>query len=64
MIYEGDVMSDLFIIGNGFDRAHGLKTSYYDFHQFLKDKCKNMENVQQPDAENLLNWYLKIAKIK
>ena len=60
MIYEGDVMSDLFIIGNGFDRAHGLKTSYYDFHQFLKDNCKNMpyigavELVSQ-DSENKID---------
>lgn len=42
MIYEGVVMSDLFIIGNGFDRAHGMETSYYNFHQFIKDNCKNM----------------------
>ena len=25
----------LFIIGNGFDLAHGLKTSFYDFRSFL-----------------------------
>jgi len=30
-------MSNLFIIGNGFDLAHGMKTSYEDFHQYLKD---------------------------
>lgn len=28
-------MSKLFIIGNGFDRAHGLATSYDDFRQYL-----------------------------
>lgn len=27
----------LFIIGNGFDLAHGMKTSYEDFHQWLLD---------------------------
>lgn len=26
----------LFIIGNGFDRAHGIPTSYYDFRNYLK----------------------------
>ena len=26
----------LYIIGNGFDRAHGLPTSYYDFRKFLQ----------------------------
>ncbi|MGY5341096.1 bacteriophage abortive infection AbiH family protein [Paenibacillus glucanolyticus] len=29
-------MSSLFIIGNGFDLAHGMKTSYEDFRQYLK----------------------------
>ena len=28
-------MSKLFIIGNGFDSAHGLQTSYERFHQYL-----------------------------
>lgn len=28
-------MKNLFIIGNGFDIAHGLKTSYENFHQYL-----------------------------
>ncbi|WP_424767999.1 bacteriophage abortive infection AbiH family protein [Paenibacillus sp. sgz302251] len=30
-------MGSLFVIGNGFDLAHGLKTSYEDFHQYLID---------------------------
>ena len=53
-------MSDLFIMGNGFDRAHGMETSYYDFHQFIKDNCKNMpyigvvELVSQ-DSENKID---------
>lgn len=25
----------LFIIGNGFDAAHGIKSSYWDFHNWL-----------------------------
>lgn len=25
----------LFVVGNGFDLAHGMKTSYEDFHQYL-----------------------------
>ena len=33
-------MSTLFVIGNGFDRAHGLKTSYWDFRKYkFKGKC-------------------------
>jgi hypothetical protein len=31
-------MPNLFIIGNGFDIAHGLKTRYIDFRKFLLDK--------------------------
>ena len=27
----------LYIIGNGFDRAHGLKTSYWDFRTYLEE---------------------------
>lgn len=30
-------MSKLFIIGNGFDIGHGLKTKYADFHVFLQE---------------------------
>ena len=35
----------LFIIGNGFDLAHKMKTSYEDFHAFLQKQflCKQME---------------------
>ena len=60
MIFEGVVMSDLFIIGNGFDRAHGMKTSYQDFHQFIKDTCKNMPytgvvELLSQDSENKIN---------
>ncbi|WP_312151027.1 bacteriophage abortive infection AbiH family protein [Paenibacillus odorifer] len=31
------MMSSVFIIGNGFDLAHEIKTSYEDFHQDLKE---------------------------
>ncbi|KYG33443.1 bacteriophage abortive infection AbiH family protein [Priestia endophytica] len=34
-------MSNLFIIGNGFDLSHGLPTSYQNFHQYLLDKYPN-----------------------
>ena len=29
-------MDRLVIIGNGFDRAHNLPTSYYDFKEYLR----------------------------
>jgi len=37
-------MASIFIIGNGFDRAHGLNTSYEDFHQYLIDNYPKASN--------------------
>ena len=34
-------MNKIFLIGNGFDLAHGLKTSYTDFIGNFWDKKKN-----------------------
>ena len=36
-------MPELFIIGNGFDLAHGLPTSYLDFHDWLDIKTPDFE---------------------
>lgn len=49
----------MFIIGNGFDRAHGLQTGYEDFHQYLKATFPNANEedeqlpgvFQTPDGE-------------
>ena len=30
------IMKTIYILGNGFDLAHGLKTSYMDFKSYLK----------------------------
>ena len=44
-------MKHLFIIGNGFDLAHGLPTKYLDYRTFLKNSpendyfCMNMEHT-------------------
>lgn len=39
----------LFIIGNGFDLAHGIKTSYFDFRNFLEENyprfLEQLENM-------------------
>lgn len=45
-------MKNLFIIGNGFDLAHNLKTSYEDFHRYLKNKYPqaNEEKFVQPEV--------------
>lgn len=52
-------MSNLHIIGNGFDQAHNLKTSYAEFRNFLLVKnvieknitFRDLEPVQMPDGE-------------
>lgn len=38
-------MSNLFIIGNGFDISHGLKTSYEDFHSYLNKTYPNAQSI-------------------
>jgi len=40
-------MGNLFIIGNGFDLSHELKTSYEDFHSYLR---KTYPNAQPTDC--------------
>lgn len=45
-------MNDLYLIGNGFDLAHGLKTSYNHFLLwYLKDSLAKVDqNVHFEDA--------------
>ncbi|WP_458124723.1 bacteriophage abortive infection AbiH family protein [Paenibacillus sp. Z3-2] len=50
-------MRSLFIIGNGFDLAHGIKTSYEDFRLYLKENYPNAsfdgvvpEGIMMPDG--------------
>ncbi len=39
-------MSEIFIIGNGFDLHHGLETSYAKFHEFAEENsCANYEII-------------------
>ena len=40
-------MNIVYLIGNGFDRNLGLKTSYQDFYRFYKTQVSNNENVQK-----------------
>lgn len=47
-------MSKLFVIGNGFDLAHELRTSYEDFKKYIVDEYldgKYKEKV--PDVEEI-----------
>ncbi|MCS4585866.1 hypothetical protein FZ990_08370 [Clostridium perfringens] len=37
-LWKEGIKMKLFVIGNGFDLAHGLKTSYYDFKNYLDEE--------------------------
>ncbi len=54
------IMRKLILIGNGFDLAHGLKTSYKDFSEKYYDHpilCKFRELAYSGFVENNVNWY-------
>lgn len=42
---EGHEKNTLFILGNGFDRIHGLKTSYSDFYDWLQKRHPDFLDV-------------------
>lgn len=45
-------MSRLFVIGNGFDTAHGLQTKYSDFRSFVCKKNRKIFNIiEQAEIE-------------
>ena len=54
-------MSSLFIIGNGFDIAHGIPTKYRDFREFIiksypeaikyRDEVTFIKDIADVDAE-------------
>lgn len=55
----------LFVIGNGFDKAHGLKTSYMDFREYLEEKdweylnsLESMYNLSSYSTKEALENYL------
>lgn len=47
--FERIDQNTLFVIGNGFDLASGIKSSYYDFKQWLilnkRDQLINLMNI-------------------
>jgi len=51
---------NLFIIGNGFDRAHGLPTSYINFRNYLEDEdwqyLVDMEALYDCIPESRREW--------
>jgi hypothetical protein len=49
-------MAILYIIGNGFDRHHGLDTSYTSFARFLRDRY--------PDLYNRVRQYIHLPELE
>ena len=56
----------LFIVGNGFDIAHGMKTSYKDFREFLKttEKGHHLLNLYPVDDEMWSDFESNICMVK
>ena len=52
-------MNKLFIIGNGFDLAHGLKTSYSDFILWYLKKAVNDLQAKEVYKDELMLVKLK-----
>ena len=51
-------MNRLIIVGNGFDLAHGLKTSYHDFIlDYFKKSVVLAFNDKRSDPNNYRNQY-------
>lgn len=49
-------MNRLVLIGNGFDLAHGLETSYADFfYWYWKDRLSNLQGVRERSSQDDLS---------
>lgn len=54
-------MKNLFIIGNGFDIQHGIKSKYQDFHQFLRNMYMIDEFVDH-SFDDFFPWKFNVPK--
>lgn len=56
-------VKSLYIVGNGFDRHHGMKTSYYDFAEYLRNADNHLyyllESYINPMSEDSLWAYFE-----
>lgn len=56
-------MKKLFIIGNGFDLQHGIKSRYQDFHVFLRSIYMN-EDLEMKSLDDFFPWRYNIPKTR
>ena len=54
-------MKKLFIIGNGFDIQHGIKSKYQDFHNYLRELYMN-ENLKNKSFDDFSPWRYYIPR--
>ena len=50
-------MTNLYIIGNGFDLWHGLPTSYREFYEFAQDTLDELGNYYLFDLSVHEPWH-------
>lgn len=50
-------MGKLFIIGNGFDIAHNMKTTYKDFRNWFNDKLVKFSNEELTFEDSSITRY-------
>ena len=54
---------NILVIGNGFDLYHGLKTKYYDFVQYTKEKNTNSAFAEICRDNNILKYFQRVVEI-
>lgn len=56
-------MTRLFVIGNGFDMAHGLKTSFMDFKTYVINRIKKSEDDEEKEKVKDVYLILNLTEI-
>ena len=54
-------MKKFFIIGNGFDIQHGIKSKYSDFHAFMRSIYMN-EEIRDNSFNDFFPWCYAVPK--
>ena len=54
---------NVLVVGNGFDLYHGLKTKYYDFVQYTKEKNTNNAFSKICRENNILKYFQKVVEL-
>lgn len=64
-MYKIHIMNRLILIGNGFDKAHGLKTSYKEFIEWYFDKFfSDLSNCKDREFHNPLSQYKIVTEYR